>query len=187
MLMPVTALDPKTALIVVDLQKGLRSLPTLDPMVEVINQSAKLAKAFRTHGLPVILVNVNGAAPGRIEQARSGGTRSADWADLVPELEQVGGDHLLTKQTWGAFTKTGLAEHLRERGVTQVVIAGVATSMGVESTARHAHELGFHVTVATDAITDIDKGAHRHSLAIFSKLGETGSTSDILSLLERSQ
>ena len=60
----------------------------------------------------------------------------------------------------------------------------MATSIGVESTARQAHELGLNVTLATDAMTDLDTGAHANSLNwIFPRLGESGATQDFLSLL----
>ena len=94
-------------------------------------------------------------------------------------------DHLVTKRTWGAFTNTELETHLRQSGVTQVVIAGVATSAGVESTARHAHELGFNVALAVDAMTDMSADAHHNSITrIFPRLGETGTTPEIVDLLE---
>jgi nicotinamidase-related amidase len=90
----------------------------------------------------------------------------------------------VTKRTWGAFTNTGLDQHLRKLGVTQVVIAGVATSVGVESTARHAYENGFHVTLAVDAMTDTSPDTHTNSISrIFPRLGETGTTREIIDLL----
>jgi nicotinamidase-related amidase len=90
----------------------------------------------------------------------------------------------VTKQTWGAFTGTDLDAYLRSVGVTQVVICGVATSAGVESTARQAHELGFNVTLATDAMTDMSVEAHDNSLGrIFPRLGETATTREIVDLL----
>lgn len=55
--------------------------------------------------------------------------------------------------------------------------------MGVESSARQAHELGFHVVVATDAITDPDQNAHQQSVSTFAKLGETAPTAQLLNLL----
>jgi nicotinamidase-related amidase len=104
---------------------------------------------------------------------------------FVEDLNQQPSDHTITKQTWGAFTNTGLAEHLKDLGVTQVVITGVATSIGVESTARHAHEYGFHVTLAIDAMTDTSAEAHKNSITrIFPRLGETGTTREIIDLLE---
>jgi nicotinamidase-related amidase len=104
---------------------------------------------------------------------------------LVPELNRQPTDHLVTKRTWGAFTNTGLDAHLRGLGVTQVVIVGVATSAGVESTARFAHELGFNVSFAVDAMTDRSAEAHENSVTrIFPRIGETGTVADVLALLE---
>ena len=182
--MPATTLDRRTALIVVDLQKGIASIPSVHPMADVVKNASSLAAAFRRHGLPVILVNVAGGAPGRTEQAQHLGELPADWADLLPELHQQPQDHLVTKRTWGAFTGTDLEGHLRGKGVTQVVLCGVATSIGVESTARHAYELGLNVTLAVDAMTDMNADAHADSVAwIFPRLGETGATQEIIDLL----
>ncbi len=95
-------------------------------------------------------------------------------------------DHKVTKHTWGAFPNTDLDAFLKEAGVTQVVLAGVATSIGVESTAREAYALGFNVTIATDAVTDLNLAAHENSLTrIFPRLGETGTTREIIDLLAR--
>jgi nicotinamidase-related amidase len=150
-----------------------------------VKYAGQLASAFRRHGLPVVLVNVDGGAPGRTDQAPRMRDFPTGWTDLVPELNQQPGDHTVTKRTWGAFTKTGLDEHLKRLGVTQVVIAGVSTSIGVESTARHAHEHGFHVTLAIDAMTDMNPDAHTNSITrIFPRLGESGTTQEIITLLD---
>jgi nicotinamidase-related amidase len=182
---PVTTIDPTTALIVVDLQAGLTGLPTVHPFDDVVANAARLADAFRAKKLPVVLVNVAGGAPGRTERARAGRREfPAGWTDLLPQLNQQPSDKVVTKHTWGAFHDTDLAAHLRELGVTQVVLAGVSTSSGVESTARQAYEYGFHVTLATDAMTDLSPAAHDNSITqIFPKLGETGTTDDILARL----
>ncbi|MFG2223232.1 isochorismatase family protein [Streptomyces sp. NPDC048644] len=182
--MTATTLDAKTALVLIDLQKGITGLPCAHPTDEVVERGARLAAAFRARELPVVLVNVTGGAPGRTEVGRPGGTPPADWAELVPDLDRQPADILVTKQQWGAFHGTGLDLELRRRGVTQVVFAGIATSIGVESSARAAHEHGYHVTVATDAVTDMDEAAHRNSLEkIFPRLGETGTTEAIIKLL----
>ena len=90
------------------------------------------------------------------------------------------------KRTWGAFASTDIEKQLRARGVTQVVVAGVATGTGVESTARQAYEAGFNVTLAIDAMTDARPNAHDYSIEqVFPRLGETGSTQAIIDLLER--
>jgi nicotinamidase-related amidase len=184
---PVTALDAKAALIVVDLQKGIVSLPTVHPIDGVVKHVGALTEAFRGHGLPVVLVNVAGVAPGRTEQARGHREFPAGWTDLIPELNRQSQDHVVTKHTPGAFTNTGLEAHLRASGVTQVVIVGVATSNGVEVTARQAYELGFNVMLATDAMTDLVADAHAYSITrIFPRIGETGTTRQIIDLLEKS-
>jgi nicotinamidase-related amidase len=181
----VTALDPKTALLVVDLQKGIVTIPAAHPAAGVVANAAALADAFRKHHLPVVLVNVGGGAPGRTEAPPRGGDRPADWAELVLELHQQPSDILVTKKTWGAFTGTGLGDKLKGLGVTQVVVAGIATTFGVESTARQAHELGLNVTLAVDAMTDPNPDAHVNSVTrIFPRLGETGTTAEILALLK---
>lgn len=182
--MALTTLDPQTALIVIDLQTGITSLPCAHPMAAVVARAASLIEAFRDRGLPVVLVNVAGGAPGRTEQPRSSAPLPPDWADLIPEVNQQPSDITVTKKTWGAFSQTGLDAILRARGVTQVVIAGVATSIGVESTARQAHELGYNITLATDAMTDMSGDAHDNSIKrIFPRLGETGSSEAIINLL----
>lgn len=182
--MPLAPLDPTVALIVVDLQRGVVALPTVHPVGEVIANSARLAKAFRKKGLAVVLVNVDGAPAGRTGAGRPGGELPADWAELVSELDTQPGDRLVTKRTWGAFHQTSLHGYLGDKGVTQVVIAGIATSLGVESTARDAHTHGYNVVLVTDAMTDLNAGAHRNSIEwVFPMLGETATTDEILAIL----
>lgn len=183
--MPISTLDARPALLVVDLQKGTVGLATAHPMADIVKHAARLADAFRSHDLPVVLINVDGGAPGRAEQSRRISEFPAGWTDLIPELNRQPGDHLVTKRTWGAFTGTDLETRLKRSGVTQVVIAGVATTAGVESTARHAHELGFNVALAIDAMTDMSAEAHHNSITrIFPRLGETGTTRQVIDLLE---
>ncbi|MBI1204217.1 MAG: isochorismatase family protein [Rhodopseudomonas sp.] len=182
--MALTTLDPKTALIVIDLQNGIVALPVAHPVEPVIEKATTLTAAFRRHKLPVVLVNVAGGAPGRTEQSPRISSFPPDWATLIPQLNQQPTDHLVTKKSWGAFTATGLADILKTQGVTQIVLAGVATSIGVESTARQAFELGFNVTLAVDAMTDLNADAHANSIGrIFPRLGETGTAQQIVDLL----
>ncbi|HEY0258464.1 MAG TPA: cysteine hydrolase [Lacisediminihabitans sp.] len=184
--MAITTLDPQTALIVIDLQNGILASPKAHPLEGVLGNAIALTDAFRDHGLPVVLVTVAGGAPGRTDQAGGAAPRQfpEGWADLIPELDGHPGDHLVTKRTWGAFHETGLNDHLQQLGVTQVVIVGVATSAGVESTARSAHEHGFNVTLPVDAMTDSSLEAHVNSVTrIFPRLAETGTTAELLDLL----
>jgi len=183
--MPLTKLDASAALIVIDLQKGVVGLPSVHPAGEIIGRAAQLAHAFREQRLPVVLVNVTGAAPGRTDAGPRKSSFSTDWTEFVPELEQHADDHVVTKQRWGAFLGTTLDDYLRHRDVTQVVLTGVATSAGVESTARCAYDLGYNVTLVVDAMTDRDADAHRHCVEkIFPRLGETAKTDDVLKLLK---
>ncbi|MFE3112078.1 cysteine hydrolase family protein [Kitasatospora indigofera] len=182
--MPVTALDPKPALVVVDLQRGIVALPLAHPAAAVLARNAELLTEFRRRGLPVVLVNVAGAPAGRTDHGPVFPVLTPEWTELAPELGATTTDHLLTKHARSAFTGTGLNEWLRDQDVTQVVVTGIATSNGVESTVRDAHEQGFHVTVALDAITDIDGAAHEHTVAtVYPRLAETGTTRDILKAL----
>jgi nicotinamidase-related amidase len=183
--MALTTLDAKTALIVIDLQRGIVALPVVHPASEIVQRSVAVLDAFRRHALPVVLVNVAAGAPGRTDQGRHSGDFPAGFADLVPELKQQPSDHLVTKRTWGAFTNTDLEAYLRKEGVTQVVLVGIATSIGVESTARYASELGLNVTLVVDAMTDMNADAHTNSITrIFPRLGETGTTQEVLALLD---
>lgn len=182
--MPVTVLDPTTALIIVDLQIALVGLPAVHRAEEVVARAAALAAAFRRRALPVVLVNVAGGAPGRTDGGRGPDTLPPEWTALVPALEIQASDIRITKRTWGAFTHTDLEAALRARGTTQVVVCGMTTSIGVESTARHAYDLGFHVSIPVDATTDLDADAHDHSVRrIFPRLGETGRADDIIAAL----
>jgi nicotinamidase-related amidase len=184
--MPVTTIDDKTALIIIDLQKGVVNLPSIHPISGVIERSCALIGAFRQHGLPVVLVNVAGGAPGRTERPRRQAKFPAGFTDLLPELNRQPGDIVVTKQTWGAFPSTDLESQLRGKGVTQVVLAGVATGTGVESTARQAYEHGFNVTLAVDAMTDTRAESHAYSIShVFPRLGETGTAQEIIELLAK--
>jgi nicotinamidase-related amidase len=183
--MPIATLDTVPALVVIDLQKGLAGLPAVHPVGEIVARTAQLARVFRQRDFPVVLVNVSGQAPGRTEAGVRKFSFPPDWTEFVPELEQRPGDHIVTKQCWGAFHGTDLHDYLRRRAATQIFLTGVATSIGVESTARSAYDLGYNVALIVDAMTDRDAGAHRHSVEkIFPRLGQTDTTDNLLKLLK---
>ncbi|MEW5506481.1 MULTISPECIES: isochorismatase family protein [Pseudomonas] len=183
--MAVTSLDATTALIIVDLQHGIVGYPFIHPIGEVIERSRALLDAFRERGLPVVLVNVSGFAPGRTERPRRSADLPPDWADLIAQLGHQPSDILVTKRSWGAFANTDLEAQLKALNVTQVVITGVVTGTGVEATARQAYEFGFNVTLAIDAMTDVSPEAHAYSLQhVFPKLGESGTAQAIIELLD---
>jgi nicotinamidase-related amidase len=182
--MPLTQLDTIPALIVIDLQKGIAGLPAVHPIGEIVGKTARLARAFRERGLPVVLVSATAPAPGRTDAGRPKYSFPPDWQDLVPELEQQASDYLVSKQRWGAFLGTSLDDYLRQRGVTQIFLTGVATSAGVESTARSAYDLGYNVVLVVDAMTDLNAEAHRHAVErVFPRIGETETTERVLEVL----
>ena len=183
--MPLTTLDPVAALIVIDLQKGIVASPLAHPSSDILSRAAQLADAFRDRGLPVVLVNVTGGPQGRTDAGPRIFKFSDDWSELVPELNQRPGDYLVSKQRVGAFLGTSLQEYLSRNNVTQVFFAGVATSGGVEATARDARDRGYNVVFAIDAMTDRDADTHRHCVEkIFPRIGETETTENILKFVK---
>ncbi len=189
--MPVTLIDPKTALVVIDIQKGIVARPTAHPTAPVVSNVVRLVDAFRAKPLPVVLVRV-GWAPDygdalrtRTQAPLAGGAPPPDFFDYADELRaDPARDILIHKRQWGAFYGTDLDLQLRRRGVTGIVLCGVATSVGVESTARDAWERSYNLTFASDAMTDLNAAAHDRALEIiFPRIGEIGTTSEILAKL----
>ncbi len=182
--MAITQLDDNTALILIDLQNGIVALPPQRVVEPVIQNANKLIRAFHKAELPVVLVNVAGGAAGRTEKVMPVRPVDDSWTDLVEQLHRQEPEILVTKRNWGAFMNTDLDQQLKFREITQVVIVGISTSIGVESTARQAYELGYNVTLCTDAMTDSNLDSHTHSVKnIFPRLAETGSTQEVLYLL----
>jgi nicotinamidase-related amidase len=166
--------DPaRSALIVIDLMPRIVELNLgPHPGADVVTRAVRLADAWRAAGGTVVLVRVN--RPNVTEQPPGSG--------FVPELEPRDGDVVVVKQTVGAFYGTDLAGRLRERGVDTVVMAGLATTMGVESTARAASDHGFEVLFAADAMSGMTAEEHEHALGVvLPRFGEVLSTEDLLS------
>jgi len=169
----VTALDKNTALVLIDLQNGIVNLPMAHPVQNILATSAMLVAAFRKANLPIVIVNVNPS-----------GTPPAEWLEIAPEILTQPTDVFITKRTWSAFFDTALDEQLKAKGVTDIVLAGISTSIGVEGTARDASRLGYNIAFATDAMTDMAASAHEHSQKIiFPRLGEVDTTDKIIELL----
>jgi nicotinamidase-related amidase len=181
--MPLTQLDDKPALVVIDLQKGIVSQPMVPPAGEIIGRAVRLIAAFRARQLPVILVNVAGRAPGRTENTAAFAP-PADWHVLIPELGVQPSDILVTKLNVGAFYGTGLDRELRRLGVTQIFLCGISTSSGVEGTARNAYDRGYNVVSITDAMTETNAEAHEHAVRVqLPKISEITSTDEVIARL----
>src|SRR6266550_6278020 len=191
--MPVKTLDSRTALVLIDLQKGITAMPTVEPADAIVERAASLARAFRERELPVVRVRVAFSPDGgdvlrtRVDASPPPMTRGADWAELREEIGSGPHDIIITKRQWDAFFGTELDLQLRRRKMTGIVLAGISTSIGVESTARHGRELAYEIAIASDAVTDTVLAAHENSLQrIFPRLGQVDSSANIIAALRTS-
>lgn len=180
-----------TALVLIDLQHAVvaRSLAPY-PASEVITRAANLAAAFRAKGAPVVYVRVDVAdmlhLPTDHPTSDPGAPKPpAEASELVPESGyQPGSDLLITKRQWGAFYDTGLDQQLRRRGVDTIVLGGIATNMGVESTARAAFDLGYQIIFVEDAMTSLSADAHRFAVEqIFPFMGRVRRSAEVMDAL----
>jgi nicotinamidase-related amidase len=188
------ALTPATtALVVIDLQKGIVGRPT-EPHAasSVVGNAARLAEALRARGGFVVLVTVS-YAPDFRDALRPAsddpgwsraGTPPADFAELVGELAPRPGDHLVVKRQWGAFYGTDLDLQLRRRGIRTILLCGIATCFGVESTARDAYERGYQQIFVEDAMASPTAAEHEHTVTrIFPRMGRVRCTAEVLAAL----
>ncbi len=186
------ALNPKsTALVTIDLQKGILAMP-LAPhsAAQVVDYSARLGARLKQAGGVVAPVHVafspDGADRLRQEVDRPNPTASLppDWSELVPEIVALHADFVIVKRQWGAFHGTELDLQLRRRGVDTIVLTGVATNFGVESTAREAWQHGYSVVVAEDAVSSLGEASHKFSIeTILPRIARVRSSAEILAVL----
>ncbi len=184
----ITAIDKNTALVLIDLQKGVVQMNVAHPIKDVLEKSVHLIDAFRKAALPVVVVNVVpiGQKQRRTEQAVPSLTSlPPDFSEIADEITTHPTDIFITKGTWNAFYNTRLHQELQERNITGIVLAGVSTSIGVEGTARAASELGYNISFAIDAMTDRVAEAYHNSLnIIFPRIGERGTAAEIIEKLK---
>jgi nicotinamidase-related amidase len=185
-------LDPATtALVVIDLQKGITAGVTVPHAADdVIERAARLATLCRMRGATVVLVNVDPGPDGILfprpvaDQPRPPMKVTADWAELVPELGRAASDVLVTKHQPNAFYGTDLELQLRRRGVKTIVLTGISTNIGVEATARAAHERGFEQVFVDDVMAAREADLHEHSVKrIFPTLGRVRSLDVVMTAL----
>jgi len=185
-------LDPKrTAIVVIDLQKGIVQMRG-SQAAEVVKNCAIVLKGARAAGALPVLVHVGGdptgadrLRPNADQPMRSMGELPPDWSELIPELDQQPGDVVILKRQWGAFYGTDLDLQLRRRGLSTIVMCGIATEIGVESTARDAFERGYEVVFAADAMTGSTAEGHTNSIErIFPRMGRVRTTAEVLAGLE---
>lgn len=186
-------LDPaSTALVLIDLQQGILAYAKAPyDAAAVLAHAAPLATAFRAAKAPVVLVKVGFSADGGdvlkaiVDAPNPPGAPPANWMADTAELPPQPGDIHIVKRQWGAFHGTELDLQLRRRGIRTIVLAGIATSIGVESTARVAWELGYDIVFAEDATSGPDAAMHANSFEkVFPRLGRVRKTADVLAALQ---
>jgi nicotinamidase-related amidase len=189
---PLTLNPRQTAIVVIDLQKGIAGREGAPvPTATVIANTARLLAAARGAGAQPVLVHVGGSTDGAdrlhpiADQAmRFRGALPPDWSELIPELDRQPNDIVILKRQWGAFYGTDLDLHLRRRHLNTIVLCGIATEFGVESTARDAYERGFELIFAQDAMTGMHAESHVNSIErIFPRMGRVRSTEEIVAAL----
>jgi len=179
------------ALVVIDLQKGIVGNRTLAPHTSdiVVSNAAKLADTCRKKNIPVMLVHVKPTPATSLKVDSDTSVQfktppSVDWAEFVTEIGSKETDVIITKQQWGAFYGTDLDLQLRRRNIDTIILCGISTNIGVESTARDAYELGFKQVFAEDAMTAMTTEEHLNTINhIFKRIGRVRSTKDILEQL----
>lgn len=186
-------LDPRTtAIVVIDIQKGIAALPgTPHATPGVVANCVRLVAAARRAGAKPVLVHVgrapdggDGLQPVCDEPMRWTAPPPPDWSELIPELDCQPSDVVILKRQWGAFYGTDLDLQLRRRGLKTIVLCGIATEIGVESTARDAYERGYNLVFAEDAMTGRSAEAHANSTTrIFPRIGRVRGTGEIVSAL----
>ena len=178
----------KTALVVIDLQQGIVNRQTMPySSEEVVTNAAKLADACRKKGMPVFLVRVKSSLDGKdslhpiTDNQVPKMNLPDDWAEIVPQLGPRPEDFVITKHQWGAFYGTELDLELRRRGVETIILCGIATNIGVESTARFAYEYGYNQIFAEDAMASMSEEDHVYSVTkTFTRIGLVRKTAEIL-------
>ena len=180
----------RTALVVIDLQKGIVSRKTMpyDPQL-VVENAAKLTDAFRKNSIHVILVRVVATSEDRLnpisdEKWVAPTEMPSDWAEFPEALKAEEADLIITKKQWGAFYGTELDLQLRRRNIDTIVLCGIATNYGVESTARFAYEYGYQQIFAEDAMSAMSEDAHKASVDfVFKRIGRVRETDEIVRTL----
>ena len=188
-------LNPQnTALVLIDLQKGIAPFAGgPHSSSDVFARAGALASRFRSLKVPVVLVRVGWSAdfgdalkqPIDRPMPASPNGLPDNWLELADELANEPGDILIMKRQWGAFYGTDLDLQLRRRGITQIVLGGISTNIGVESTARSAWEHGYAVVFAEVAMSAANAEQHYFAIdTIFPRMGRVRSTADILKALD---
>jgi len=183
----------KSALVLIDLQNGITAMGvSTSPYTseEVIQNASKLVNAFSKKGAFIILVRVStmdgkDMVKPKTDLKATGMKYSEGWDNLIPEIATTKNAHIVTKRQWGAFYGTDLDLQLRRRGIDTIVLGGVSTNIGVDTTAREAYQHGYHQIFVEDAMTALTKEEHDYVCKyIFPRIGKIRTTKEIVSSLK---
>jgi nicotinamidase-related amidase len=181
----------RTALVLIDLQNfnTKRDLAPHTPE-QVVGNCVLLAGEMRDRGGMVIFVRVLLdellALPADNPMKKPGTPAPAPEAvHFAAEAQVQATDHVVTKRQWGAFYGTELEQMLRRRNIKTIVLAGIATNYGVESTARAAFDMGYELVFVEDAMSSMQAEAHRFSCEnVFRNMGRVRSTRHLIDALQ---
>ena len=183
----------KSALVLIDLQNGITAMGvSTSPYTseEVIQNASKLVNAFSEKGAFIVLVRVStmdgkDMVKPKTDLKATGMKYSEGWDNLVPEISTTKNAHIVTKRQWGAFYGTDLDLQLRRRGIDTIVLGGVSTNIGVDTTAREAYQHGYNQIFVEDAMTALTKEEHDYVCKyIFPRIGKIRTTKEIVSSLK---
>jgi len=183
----------KSALVLIDLQNGITAMGvSTSPYTseEVIQNASKLVNAFSEKGAFIVLVRVStmdgkDMVKPKTDLKVTGMKYTEGWDNLIPEIATTKNAHIVTKRQWGAFYGTDLDLQLRRRGIDTIVLGGVSTNIGVDTTAREAYQHGYHQIFVEDAMTALTKEEHDYVCKyIFPRMGKIRTTKEIVSSLK---
>lgn len=188
-------IDAKTtALVLVDFQNFSVKLKTTPISArEALANGARLADACREKNVLVVLIRVGHPSNHTphpnlpIDQAFSGFDYSDNPMEICAELGPKDGDVIVDKYNWGAFYQTNLDAQLRRRGITTLIMGGLVTHIGVDTTMRQAQERNYAQVLASDAVAAFELSQHEHVMVhVAPRLSKVRTTGQILAALKAS-
>ena len=181
-----------TAFVAIDLQSAIVAMAG-DEGPAAVNNCRLIADSLRAKGGFVVWVRVGFASgfedavrqPADQPPVRPEGGLPEDWMAFDPMLTIDPADHQVTKRQWGAVYGTDLDLQLRRRGIKTVILGGISTNFGVESTARSLWERNYALVFAEDAMASRTPEMHRFPVEhVFPRIGLVRPTEDVLGGLE---
>lgn len=186
----------RSALLVIDVQNDYchprgtlgRHGADLGSVAPALANIQRLIEAARVSGAAVIFIRnwhepwANSPGWRARSPRQSGAAEAGSWGAEFHGVAPAGGEPVIDKQRYDAFIGTPLDSALRALGRSTLVITGFGTNVCVESTARHAVFLDYHIVFMSDATGTADgDAAHAATLATISRhFGPVAVTADVV-------